>query len=168
MASPRRISAARRSAPSVERNREAVLAALRRALRRRRAAPPRPGAPSERRPPPPSPADRAALLDHVPPTEPVYRLVAGIDGLFLLRRDMAGLLEAKDAARTFHGDRGPVELGGLQDLTSHAIVDRGRIGMASGGVVEDVDKGPRGRSPLGEQVLSGDVRRRHAVDTRRR
>ncbi len=74
-----------------------------------------------------SPADRAALLDFVPPTEPAYRLLAGIDGLFLLRRDMAGLLEAKDAARTFHGDRGPVELGGLQDLTSHAIVDRGRV-----------------------------------------
>lgn len=74
-----------------------------------------------------SPADRAALLDHVPPAEPVYRLVAGIDGLFLLRRDMAGLLAAKDAARMVYGDRGPVELGGLQDLSSHAIVDRGRV-----------------------------------------
>ncbi len=74
-----------------------------------------------------SPEDRAALLDYGPPAEPVVRLIAGIDGLLLLRRDLAGLLEAKDAARTFHGDRGPVELGGLQDLTSHAIVDRGRV-----------------------------------------
>jgi hypothetical protein len=74
-----------------------------------------------------SPADREAFAAFTPPTDPVYRLLAGIDGLFLLRRDMTGLLDTKDAARKFVGDRGAVELGGLQDLTSHAIVDRGRI-----------------------------------------
>lgn len=73
------------------------------------------------------PADREAFAAFTPPSEPVYRLLAGIDGLFLLRRDMTGLLDTKDAARKFIGDRGAVELGGLQDLTSHAIVDRGRI-----------------------------------------
>lgn len=73
------------------------------------------------------PADREALAAFEPPSEPVYRLLAGIDGLFLLRRDVSGLLDARDAARKFVGDRGAVELGGLQDLTSHAIVDRGRV-----------------------------------------
>ncbi len=73
------------------------------------------------------PEDREALAAFVVPAEPVYRLVAGIDGLFLLRRDMTGLLDPPDAARKLVGDRGPVELGGLQDLTSHAIVDRGRV-----------------------------------------
>lgn len=73
------------------------------------------------------PADLAAFADFVAPSEPEIRLLAGIDGLFLLRRDMTGLIEAGDAARKFVGDRGAVELGGLQDLTSHAIVDRGRV-----------------------------------------
>lgn len=73
------------------------------------------------------PEDRDALLGFTPPDEPVYRLLAGIDGLFLLRRDMTGLLEPKDAARKIVGDSGAVELGGLQDLTSHAVVDRGRV-----------------------------------------
>ena len=73
------------------------------------------------------PEDREALAKFEPPKEPAYRLLAGIDSLFLLRRDMQDLLDPKDASRKIVGDRGPVELGGLQDLTSHAIVDRGRV-----------------------------------------
>ncbi|HEY0137884.1 MAG TPA: crosslink repair DNA glycosylase YcaQ family protein [Nannocystis sp.] len=73
------------------------------------------------------PEDHEALVRFEPPGDPVYRLVAGIDALFLLRRDMQDLLDPDDAARKIVGDRGAVELGGLQDLTSHAIVDRGRV-----------------------------------------
>ncbi|MEZ4449262.1 MAG: crosslink repair DNA glycosylase YcaQ family protein [Nannocystaceae bacterium] len=72
-------------------------------------------------------AEVAALRAFKAPKDPVYRLVAGIDGLVLLRRSIGDHLEPADQKRKVAGDRGVAELGGLQDLTSHAIVDRGRI-----------------------------------------
>ncbi len=50
------------------------------------------------------------------PAEPQVSLVAGIDSVVLLRRDHAALLEADVPA-----------VGGVADLPSHAIVDRGEI-----------------------------------------
>jgi hypothetical protein len=50
------------------------------------------------------------------PAEPQVSLVAGIDSLVLLRRDHASLLEADVPS-----------VGGVADLPSHAIVDRGEI-----------------------------------------
>ncbi|MCY0985883.1 winged helix DNA-binding domain-containing protein [Nannocystis sp. ILAH1] len=61
-----------------------------------------------------------ALRAFVPPETPVYRLVASLDGLLLLRRQLDLLLEPADVARV-------EAIGGLQDLPSHAILDRGRI-----------------------------------------
>lgn len=66
------------------------------------------------------PDDLDALRAFTPPAEPVHRLVAGVDGLVLLRRDLAAHLDPADAARIGAGN-------GLQDLPSHAIVDRGRV-----------------------------------------
>jgi hypothetical protein len=54
------------------------------------------------------------------PREPQYTLVSSIDGLTLLRRDLKGLLAQADIARV-------ESLGGLTDLPSHGIFDRGRL-----------------------------------------
>jgi hypothetical protein len=66
-------------------------------------------------------ADREQLREFVPPAEPRYVLVGSVDGIVLLRRDPAALLEEADAAS------GAIQLGGLADLPSHVILDRGRI-----------------------------------------
>ncbi|WAS98731.1 DNA glycosylase AlkZ-like family protein [Nannocystis punicea] len=60
------------------------------------------------------------LRAFVPPETPVYRLVAGLDGLMLLRRQLDLLLDPADVPKV-------EAIGGLQDLPSHAILDRGRI-----------------------------------------
>ena len=56
-----------------------------------------------------------------------YSLVSGLDSMTLLRRELASLLEAEDAKRKVPTEKGVVSLGGLADLESHAIFDRGRI-----------------------------------------
>jgi len=58
---------------------------------------------------------------------PRYALLAGIDALMLLRRDVKGLLDAADADRPVPGHRSGARLGDLADLPDHAIVDRGRL-----------------------------------------
>ncbi|MBI3447549.1 MAG: winged helix DNA-binding domain-containing protein [Acidobacteria bacterium] len=54
-------------------------------------------------------------------------LVSSIDALVLMRRDVRGLLDEKDAGRKVVGDKQLVQIGGLMDLPSHAIFDRGRL-----------------------------------------
>ena len=61
------------------------------------------------------------------PAKPQYALVASIDSLSLLRRDFASLLDSADLTRAVAGEKRTRELGGLADLPSHAIVDRGRV-----------------------------------------
>jgi hypothetical protein len=58
------------------------------------------------------PEDRDKFAAFQVPKKPQYSLVAGIDGIFLLRRDLLGLPEASK---------------GVKDLPSHAILDRGRL-----------------------------------------
>ena len=60
-----------------------------------------------------------------PPKKPAYALVAGIDALLLLRRDVASLVDATDARAPVPGEK--LQVGGVTDLTDHAIVDRGRL-----------------------------------------
>ncbi|MEV0649403.1 crosslink repair DNA glycosylase YcaQ family protein [Phytomonospora sp. NPDC050363] len=67
--------------------------------------------------------DATAFADFEPPAEPSYALVCWIDGLILLRRDLASMLDAADARRSVVGHT----LGGLSDLATQAIVDRGRL-----------------------------------------
>jgi hypothetical protein len=71
--------------------------------------------------------DVDALRAYAPPKKPQYALVSGLDGLFLLRRSLEGLVDPKDAKRKVFGDKGLQPLGLLSDLPSHAIVDRGRV-----------------------------------------
>jgi len=61
--------------------------------------------------------------------EPAARvaLLAGIDGLLLLRRDLAALLDPADAIRPLPGGRSGERVGTAPDLPDHAIVDRGRV-----------------------------------------
>ncbi|HXU32610.1 MAG TPA: crosslink repair DNA glycosylase YcaQ family protein [Thermoanaerobaculia bacterium] len=73
------------------------------------------------------PEDRDALLSFVPPKKAGYALVSGLDALFLLRRDLASLVADSDKKRDVFVDKDVKPLGGLADLPSHAIVDRGRI-----------------------------------------
>lgn len=60
-----------------------------------------------------------------PPGRPSYALLAGIDALLLLRRDVPSLLAPVDADRPVPGEK--LQVGGLADLPDHAIVDRGRL-----------------------------------------
>jgi DNA glycosylase AlkZ-like len=62
---------------------------------------------------------------HRAPKKPQYALLAGIDALILLRRDVASLIDPADAALPVPGEKRHV--GGVTDLTDHAIVDRGRL-----------------------------------------
>jgi len=71
--------------------------------------------------------DREAFEAFEPPDRPQYALLSGIDAIVLLRRDHRGLLEARDLEREVIGDAAMVALGGIADLPSHAIFDRGRI-----------------------------------------
>ena len=61
------------------------------------------------------------------PKDPDYKLVSGLDSILSLRREVAGLVDAGDASRIVLGDREKTGLGTLNDLSDHAIFDRGRL-----------------------------------------
>ncbi len=63
------------------------------------------------------PEQRDAFESFKVPKHPDYRLVAGIDGIALLRRDLATIADAPDLKR----------LGGVPDLPSPGIFDRGTL-----------------------------------------
>lgn len=73
------------------------------------------------------PGDRAKLESFKPSKNPYYVLVSALDSMFLHRRELKGLLEPKDTDRKVFADKGTQALGGLADLPSFAILDRGRI-----------------------------------------
>ncbi len=74
------------------------------------------------------PADLAAeYADFAPPAQPQYALVAGIDGIHLLHRDLRRLLDPADADRQAPGEKPGKTIGSLADPPCHLIVDRGRI-----------------------------------------
>lgn len=71
------------------------------------------------------PADAKAYTEFRAPSKPSYSLVAGIDGIVLLRRDLPSVLAPSDLERVVPGER--KGFGALKDLPDHAIVDRGRV-----------------------------------------
>ena len=71
--------------------------------------------------------DRAKLEAFKTPKDPHYVLVASLDSIALLRRDLKGMLDPKDMDRQVFVERDTKPLGGLADLPSHAILDRGRV-----------------------------------------
>lgn len=74
-----------------------------------------------------SPEDREAYEAFKPSRDPQVALVSGIDGLALFRRDLKSLLDKKDLGRKVLADKTSAQIGGLLDLPSHAIFDRGRL-----------------------------------------
>ncbi len=73
------------------------------------------------------PAQRAKFEAFKVPKQAHYTLTSSIDGLALLRRDLAGMCEAADLKRQWFAEKGYVSGSGLKDLPSHAIFDRGRL-----------------------------------------
>jgi hypothetical protein len=73
------------------------------------------------------PGDRAKLEAFKPPKDPHYVLVAGIDSAILLHKNLEWLLDPKDLGREVFVEKGFKPIGGLSDLPSHVILDRGRI-----------------------------------------
>jgi hypothetical protein len=73
------------------------------------------------------PDDRAKMEAFETPKDPPYVLVAGLDSIALLRRNLKGILDTKDLDRPVLVDKKTKPLGGLADLPSHAILDRGRV-----------------------------------------
>ena len=63
-----------------------------------------------------------------PPKEPQYTLVTNLDGILLLRRDIKSLLAPEDLKKPVIDQKAKrVEVGGLADLPSPPIIDRGRL-----------------------------------------
>ncbi|HYV85698.1 MAG TPA: crosslink repair DNA glycosylase YcaQ family protein [Patescibacteria group bacterium] len=73
------------------------------------------------------PEDVAPFRAFKTPSKPQYALVSSLDAIAAARRDVASLLDAKDAGRKVVADKIAVPVGGLSDLPSHAILDRGRL-----------------------------------------
>jgi hypothetical protein len=71
--------------------------------------------------------DRESLLASKPGKTADYQLVGSLDAIVLLRRDHGSLLDPGDAATEVIEDRSGAAIGGLADLPSHAILDRGRL-----------------------------------------
>jgi hypothetical protein len=79
-------------------------------------------------------SDRMLLPDEVKafrafeaPGAPQYALVSSLDPVAATRRDLKSLLEVKDGKRNVVVDSSERPMGGLSDLPSHAIFDRGRL-----------------------------------------
>ncbi len=78
--------------------------------------------------------DRLLLSDDLdsfrkfkPPRSPQYALVSALDSISATRRDVRSLLESQDVDREMRVEKIVGTLGGLSDLPSHAIFDRGRV-----------------------------------------
>jgi hypothetical protein len=73
------------------------------------------------------PDDADAFRAYAPPAEPRYALLGSLDALVAARRDVRSLVDDADAERPALTASTPRALGTLQDLPSHAVVDRGRV-----------------------------------------
>jgi hypothetical protein len=73
------------------------------------------------------PDDAGAWSDFEAPDQPCYALVSSLDSLAAARRDLPSLLDSRDSSRSVLVDTSEKALGGLSDLPSHAILDRGRV-----------------------------------------
>jgi hypothetical protein len=73
------------------------------------------------------PEDLERLHALEPASEPEVNLLSGLDSLFLLRRDIRAHLDDVDLSRQVATEKGLLEVGGLQDISNHVVVDRGRI-----------------------------------------
>ena len=61
------------------------------------------------------------------PGKAQYAVVSSLDAISAARRDLQGLVDDADRRHTVVEDTTRVALGGLRDLPSHALLDRGRL-----------------------------------------
>ena len=61
------------------------------------------------------------------PRDPCYALVSSLDSIAAARRNLPSLVDAKDQNQPVIADTAEKPLGGMSDLPSHAILDRGRV-----------------------------------------
>lgn len=73
------------------------------------------------------PDDATEFASFESPTTPQYSLVSSLDPITANRREMQSLIDGKDRERTVMVDAASKPVGGLADLPSHAILDRGQI-----------------------------------------
>jgi winged helix DNA-binding protein len=73
------------------------------------------------------PDDAAAFKAFEPPGTAQYSLVSSLDPITANRREMQSLIDDKDRERAVTVDATSKPLGGLADLPSHAILDRGQV-----------------------------------------
>lgn len=73
------------------------------------------------------PDDVDAWREFEPPDAACYAMVSSLDSIAAARRNVATLLDDRDSSRSVLADSGEKALGGLSDLPSHAILDRGRL-----------------------------------------
>jgi hypothetical protein len=71
--------------------------------------------------------DLDAVRAHKPSKQACYTLVSSLDAITLLRRDHRLLTNPEDLLQEVQLEKGCGTLGGLTDLPSHAIFDRGRL-----------------------------------------
>ena len=71
--------------------------------------------------------DRDQFAQFKSPTKPIYALVSCMDSMFLLRRGLSELQTPQAAKAKAYDEKGVVELSGLSDLCSNAILERGTI-----------------------------------------
>ncbi len=71
--------------------------------------------------------DLEVLRSFEVPKELRYALVSSVDGLVLLRRDLQSHLAPVDREREVFVEKSYMQAGGLTDLPSHGIFDRGRL-----------------------------------------
>ena len=73
------------------------------------------------------PDDLDAWTEFEAPDEPCYAMVSSLDSIAAARRNVGTLLDERDNSRSVLVDTGEKAIGGLSDLPSHAILDRGRV-----------------------------------------
>lgn len=73
------------------------------------------------------PEDATAFADFEAPTSPQYALVSSLDPIAANRREIQSLIDARDRERSVVVDTTAKPAGGLVDLPSHAILDRGQL-----------------------------------------
>lgn len=73
------------------------------------------------------PDDVAAFTVFEAPSQPEYSLVSSLDPITANRREMQSLIDDRDRERSVVVDALAKPVGGLVDLPSHAILDRGQI-----------------------------------------
>lgn len=74
------------------------------------------------------PDEQEAYAAYQPPAEPEFALASSLDGLMLLRRELAALIpEAHQQHQVFAEKGGTLAVGSLTDAPFHVIADRGQI-----------------------------------------